>query len=626
MSTAQQQTLWRRVRFTPVSDALRGRLTGRLDVEQLIAEAKLPAGPAQAVRDVVRRTRLWRSEKTDVAHELIAHFRDGLDHDVPVDELVSSFGDAKQVARLIRRAKKRNRPWPWHVARAMSLAVCVLVGVYVVASLLLLMGRPAVTVDYVAQLNAQAVAVPEEDRAWPIYREVLLSGVLRDGIEPIMVRRQGRRQSVIRAGEPGWDEAVAFLHERHEALDMIREAAMKPGLGLIVGHSWDYTGMDREALYGPDHQGPDRLSEGGTGDSYVKQLAEESTIHVLLPQLGYMRTMARLLTVDTEWAWEQDDHEHVMANLSAMFSLARHSRETPTLINSHVAMSIIAMAQEQMADLLDRDAARWSRSELAQLAHLLAGVDPLVQPAYEGVRMMMYDTFQRLYSPRGYVTRDGLRFFFTFEQAYGPSGLEEHERRILAAVSVVGLPALNMLVASRSEMEAQFEEVMTTLAAESAMPLWEQMSHSPTDQSVEALARDDALRIRYAPITMFMPSQAAALRTSGRVLALRDALHVVIAMELHRRDHGEYPADLADLSPRYLPTPPVDYSTGAPLRVRYTDDGGFILYGLGLNGEDNGGTLSDDGRARWPGASTTGDWVLYPPVISPAYAEIDPEP
>ena len=619
MSMAKEQTLWRRVRFTPLRDALRGRLTGRLDVDQLIAEAKLPAGPAKAVREVVHHTRLWRNEKIDVANELIAHFRDGLDQELSADELVAGFGDPRQTARLIRRAKKRNRPWPWHAARATGLAVCMLVGVYIFASLLLLMDRPRVTVDYVAQLNAQAVAVPEEDRAWPIYREVLLTGVFRDrdALESIMVRREGRSRSVIRAGEPGWQDAVALLSEQRGALATIRQAAAKPGLGLAVGHEWDYTGVDREALYGPGHQGPGRLSEGEASASYVDQLVEESIFHVLLPHLGYMRAMARLLVADTEWACEQGDHERVLANLSAMLGLARHSRETPTLINSLVAASIVSIAQQQVADLLNRDPERWSRPDLTELAHLLASVDPLVQPAWEGERMMMYDTLQRLYSERGNVTRDGLRFLFTFEQAIGPSEQEEYQRRRLETVSVIGLPALNVLMASRSEMEREYERIMRLLESERDMPPWERMTHSPTYQAVESLRLHDTFGIRYSPITMLTPSTSAAYRITDHSLALRDALHVVIAMELYHRDHDAYPDDLADLSPRYLPTPPVDYSTGDPLRVRYTEDGGFVLYGLGRNGEDNGGALSDDGRRRWPGASDTGDWVLYPPVISP---------
>ncbi|MFA9480025.1 hypothetical protein ACERK3_17240 [Phycisphaerales bacterium AB-hyl4] len=276
MSMAREQTLWRRMRFTPVSDALRGQLTGRLDVDQLIAEAGLPAEPAQRVREVVYRTRLWRSEKIDVATELIAHFRDGLDDDVPVDELVAGFGDAKQAARLIRRAKKRNRPWPWHVARATSLAVCVLVGVYVVASILLLMGRPAVTVDYVARLNEPAIAVPEADRAWPIYREALLAGMRDLDFDAMRVQLE-RGQRGIRAGEPGWGEAVVFLEDHTDLLEQIRTAAAKPGLGLSIGHNWDFTGLDREALHGPI-QGDPVSPEG-----FYEQLAQGSLIGVTLP-------------------------------------------------------------------------------------------------------------------------------------------------------------------------------------------------------------------------------------------------------------------------------------------------------------------------------------------------------
>ncbi len=60
-------------------DVVRARITGRLDLEAMIAAAQLPDPLPQLVRDVSRRTRLNRLEKVAVAEELASHFRDGLD-------------------------------------------------------------------------------------------------------------------------------------------------------------------------------------------------------------------------------------------------------------------------------------------------------------------------------------------------------------------------------------------------------------------------------------------------------------------------------------------------------------------------------------------------------------------
>ena len=104
-----------RLMRTPIVDLLRLRLTARLDLKGIIAAADLPEPLRQTVRSVVRATHLWRSEKVDVAHELIDHFTDGLAAGRSAEALIESFGDPKQAARLIRRAKRRGRPLLWRM-------------------------------------------------------------------------------------------------------------------------------------------------------------------------------------------------------------------------------------------------------------------------------------------------------------------------------------------------------------------------------------------------------------------------------------------------------------------------------------------------------------------------------
>ena len=395
---------------------------------------------------------------------------------------------------------------------------------------------------------------------------------------------------------------------------MIREAAAKPGLGLAVGHGWDFTGVDRQALHGPsmpDEQPPPRPRDDA---SMLEQLMSGSLVGILLPHLNPLLNMSRLLTTDTELAWEEGDHERILSNLATMLGMARHTRETPIMINSMVGVSFVSMACTQTLDLLHRDPERFTRAELTQLAHLLASADALVQPMFEGERMFMMDTLQRLYGPHGRVTLSGLQVLLSIA---GPHG----EDPVTGALATpVGLPAAAMLIAPRDEMEREFDRFMSMLQAEMARPPWERLHAMRTDDAVLDLAGNELSRIRYMPVIALMPALSSGLRTSDRTLALRDAALTVIAMELHRRDHGTYPRSVTDLSPHYMPQPPLDMATGQPLRLRLTDDDGFILW---LNGEDNGGVLSEDGERRWPGPERTGDWVLYPPVIRDAESADD---
>ena len=175
-----------RAYYTPVSDALRGQLSARLDVRREIAAAGLPASLSGLIYTVVRRTRLWRIEKLDVARELVAHFSDGLSAGRSAEELAKDFGSPQQAARLIRKAKLRNRPLWWQCLRIVTRLLLVVLAVslvsYSVLAARFFLGRPQIAHNYWHEINA-ARQVPEADRAWPLYREAVIK-LGKTAIEP----------------------------------------------------------------------------------------------------------------------------------------------------------------------------------------------------------------------------------------------------------------------------------------------------------------------------------------------------------------------------------------------------------------------------------------------------------
>ena len=181
-----------RAYYTPVSDALRGQLSARLDIRRDIATANLPLPLSRLIYSVCRRTRLWRGEKSDVARELIAHFSDGLAAGRSNDELVKDFGPVEQASRLIRRAKLRNRPLWWRSCRfgirlfLATLGIFLLV--YCVLAARFYLGKPEIAHNYWHEINASR-RVDESDRAWPIYRRAVIalawSCDTRDSLTPI---------------------------------------------------------------------------------------------------------------------------------------------------------------------------------------------------------------------------------------------------------------------------------------------------------------------------------------------------------------------------------------------------------------------------------------------------------
>ncbi len=103
---------------------------------------------------------------------------------------------------------------------------------------------------------------------------------------------------------------------------------------------------------------------------------------------------------------------------------------------------------------------------------------------------------------------------------------------------------------------------------------------------------------------------------------MRQLTVTAIALKRHQLRHGKYPAELLALVPEFLPTVPLDFMDGKPLRYRPLPDGQFLLYSVGIDGEDNVGDASppkDKVRPHWFDGR---DWV-WPLPASPAEIEAD---
>src|SRR5262245_7668910 len=65
-------------------------------------------------------------------------------------------------------------------------------------------------------------------------------------------------------------------------------------------------------------------------------------------------------------------------------------------------------------------------------------------------------------------------------------------------------------------------------------------------------------------------------------------LHIAFALACYQRENGHYPMRLEALAPKYLPKIPKDSFSGKALIYR-PSEGGYLLYSVGVNGEDDEG-------------------------------------
>jgi hypothetical protein len=88
---------------------------------------------------------------------------------------------------------------------------------------------------------------------------------------------------------------------------------------------------------------------------------------------------------------------------------------------------------------------------------------------------------------------------------------------------------------------------------------------------------------------LFLPALQAASDVEDRANAQLQLLRLAAALAVFRAEHGAYPEKLDELVPGVLQELPVDLYTAKPF-VYQRMNGGYLLYSLGANGDDDGGS------------------------------------
>ncbi|MEX0678584.1 MAG: hypothetical protein WD063_15995 [Pirellulales bacterium] len=604
-----------RAYYTPVSDALRGHLSGRLDVRREIAAAELPKPVAGLIHTVVRRTRLWRREKSDVVRELIAHFADGLAAGRSAEQLVADFGPADQAAKLIRQAKRRNRPlyWQawWYFSRGLLALIAAATLGYVVLAARFYLAAPDITRNYWHEINAPR-RIAEDERAWPLYR----AAIVKLGKEDSELLE---KHPDARPGSKDWPELVAVAERHGESIALAREGAAKSHFGYLLGDPAD----------------------GKTSAAWVFSAkaprADDNPelISALLEGLQALRQLARLVAADAWRAAAAADGTVTLADLSALLSMSAQTfQPRATLVEQLVGYAIFTQATENVRSILADFPDVLSDSQLRDLAHEIAAWRRGAMPVdFAGERIMFDDVLQRVYTDDGRgdgrLTDRGLSLLP--ELLDFNNGMSEPVRweKLLG-------PGLAAVVGSRRDNHELFNSHLDEMIALHQGPAWT-WDHDAIDaanQRLYELFNSATGKVRYLFAGLMLPAIQPNFSNAELSVQRRDATEVAIALVLWHRKHGAWPQTLAELVPELLPAVGPDRFDGQPLRY-VIRDGHPLVYSIGQDRDDDGGTawgtpymnydrMSEASlmRLRNRGISPEGDWVLWPPPPGPA----EPEP
>ena len=315
-------------------------------------------------------------------------------------------------------------------------------------------------------------------------------------------------------------------------------------------------------------------------------------IQTLLPHVQEMRSLGRYFLCQAYLHMENREWEAAWDNLHDCHRMGHLISRGPTLIDYLVGVAVSSMAINAEQQLLAL--ANFNERQLQQIAKDLAALPAKGDPARAinlTERMMFMDTVDLVASGR---TED----LETLGVEIGPGG---PARRVLFALvdwSIVkqrGTSAYDRL-RTVSDAHSGFARVDAlkdsmhkggSLHRGSLRTLVLEYLRQGSVRSVASAAVGDAF------IDLLLPALANVEVARFRADQREQVLAVGVAVYRYQATNGTFPAELRQLTPQYLPTPPLDVFSGEPLTYARTDDG-FLLYSVGENLKDDGGKTFGD--------------------------------
>ena len=303
---------------------------------------------------------------------------------------------------------------------------------------------------------------------------------------------------------------------------------------------------------------------------------------ILLPQLAVMKNAAILFQLRACAELELGQSDQAWSDTRMALYLADTVKDEPFLISKLVQVAIVQLALQPIWEGLAEH--KWSDAQLTEIEQRLGKLDLLADAALRGERAL------------------GIR---TVEQT--------RHLGIINPETSARLPSVLTLLFGG--VFYQNELSMTRMYQQLFVPVVDAANQriSPSRATANEAALTKALASGFRPYKLYARILLPALTKASSKFALgqtrvNEAI-VACALERYRLAQGHFPESLEPLSPRFLPKLPHDIITGAPLIYRRTPDGQFILYSVGWNEKDDGGTVAVAKENKPSADITQGDWV-----------------
>ena len=325
----------------------------------------------------------------------------------------------------------------------------------------------------------------------------------------------------------------------------------------------------------------------------------ENPAEILLPHLAVLKQCSLALQLRAIAELQNGQSDQALDDIKLALRLADSVRTEPFIITHLVRIAMLQITLQPVWEGLAEH--KWSDAQLDELDSELSKLDFLADYEFSvrserAAHMKIVDWLEQrrnrfglLFNMVGNGERNTMNNFGVAERIYffAPKGWFYQNKIAIAQVGQQwNLPLVDATNQIVSPKMAQHDEA--------TLESW--LRKMPFNFFARLL---EAGFGKYAERTAYGQNAANLAR-------------VAIALERYRLAHGRYPDSLDALAPQFMEKIPHDIIGGQPLHYRLSDDGQFILYSVGWNETDDGGTvdLKTDGAVDM----NTGDWVWRCPA------------
>jgi hypothetical protein len=503
----------------------------------------LPDCAADYIRLVIKKMRWRKKARKDVQAELIAHFEDVLkdcktieEKEGTAKELISNFGDAKVLAVLARRAKKRCQPM-WVKILIHSLQILGIIILYIaICAGYIGIGKPNISANYVEWLNDYVRGGRNES----LNSAPMIKKAAEISIDEPNWLKESNASWPSDFNEIQLKELENWLAQNTEVLETLRNALKKP-------YYWNIYDTNESDFI-----------KGGPFGSLMKSLSKQ-------------RMLARAMNWQVRYSAYKNNTEDAINDAISLCKFGHRMQGNGLLIEQLVGIAIEAVGYSTIFDILDKTTLSAEHLEKMQQFIQQEQDDTVIDIQAE--KACLYDFIQRNF------TDDGKGGGRPIRQGIGFAGKNLPD--LIFNILTFNLPSKKEII---EKIDNIYDIYQRGFDVADMKNIEEQYNKTTQNESLL--------------LQILTPALGKVATLSWRAKTDGDGLIATLVILRYYKQTGKYPDNLEELLNKgFIKRIPFDAFRNGPLTYRKTDTS-FILYSFGEDFDDDGGAPSRWGTGK----------------------------